>query len=96
MGDGGVVDHDVYRPELLQTRAHHVVDVGTAGHVGLHGQRGRAHFAGHAVGGFLVDVGDDDLGAFLGVQLDNAFAETAAPARDDGDLTLQLTHDWTP
>jgi hypothetical protein len=92
VGDGGVVDHDVYGAELVQAGSHRVVDIGAAGHVGLHCQGGGADFGCHAVGGLLVDVGNDDAGAFLGVQLDDAFAETAASARDDGDLALQLTH----
>ncbi|KAG0929267.1 hypothetical protein G6F31_017415 [Rhizopus arrhizus] len=96
VGDGGVVDDDVDRAELFLADAHHVVDVGAVGHVGLHGQRSGADFGLHAVGGFLIDVGDDNFRAFLGVQLDDAFAETTAAARDDSNLALQLTHDLSP
>ena len=38
-----------------------------------------------------VDIGDDDLGAFLNEELDRGLPDAAGAAGDDGDLAVELT-----
>jgi hypothetical protein len=84
MGPAGVVDHDV---EVGARRADQLRPVAGFRHIGLH--EGAAHLLGHPLAALRVDVGDDDLRAFLREALRDAGAEAGAAAGDDRQLSFQ-------
>jgi hypothetical protein len=69
------------------------VDLVFVGHVHRHADGLRARgleFGGGGVGRFLVQVGNDDLGAFLCEEDGDFLADAAGRAGDVGDLVLEL------
>ena len=93
--DARVVVEDVQPAEALHGEPHHRLDLVAARDVDLH-ERGFA--AGALDGGdgagaeLLVEVGDDDAGAFTGEQLGGAAPHAVARARDERDLAVEPSH----
>src|SRR5690606_36389272 len=89
VADTRVVDHDVDAAQQAVRGFGQSSDVSGAGYVDLHAQIGVAQFSGQGAGGILVQVGDDDAGAFLGEAARDSGAEAGGSARDDRSLALQ-------
>src|SRR5688572_8141598 len=84
VGPAGVVDDDV---ELGARAGDQLCPVAALGDIGM--RKFSAHLPGDALAGLHIDVGDDDLGAFLGEALRDARAEPRAGPGDDGGLALE-------
>jgi hypothetical protein len=93
--DAGIVDDDVEHAVAPEGRLDHRAHRCVLRHVDVDRDRcaaGRLDRSGNVMCGVCADVGDDNFRATLGEQPGDAFAETAAGARDDGDAILKLGH----
>ena len=86
----GVVAHDVEPAEALDREVDHGLDLVGVGDVGLLERGRRAELRRQRLAAVAVDVGDDDLRAFLDEQLDDAAAQPAGATGDDRDLPREL------
>ncbi len=96
LGDAGVVDQHVDAAELVFDLADHGVDHGALGHVHhiAHrlGAQGLALFDGFVDAG-LLDVADDDGGAFFCELEGGGQAYALGGAGDEADLVLESWHE---
>ena len=89
-GGTRIVDENVDLAERLARAIDHRLHVGSAGHVGLHGDDLAAEsldLAGDLLRVQHLDVGDRDVGALARQRQHDATADPATSARHDRDLT---------
>ncbi len=84
----GVVDEDVDAAELRNRVGHHGVDRGLIGDVELKTDGIRSELRRDGLGALFIQIGDNDLCAFLHVAFRDRLADAASGACDDGDLVV--------
>lgn len=95
--DAGGVQQDVDGAELVDGFGNRGLPVVLAGDVELHEMTGRAQLVGDRLAAIDGDVGDHDLGTFLGHQVGGVGAEARGAAGDQGHLAGQtIGHVFLP
>jgi hypothetical protein len=88
--NAGVVDQAIDAAEPFDGPRNHRLDVGLVCHVGADEPHLEALFQRLAFR--LPACRDNDLGPFLGKELDDFFADAARTAGNDGDFSVQSAH----
>jgi hypothetical protein len=89
VGEAGVVDHDVDAAEGFHRRGDHGIDIGLPGNV-AYDVDGRGPDPFRDVASTLaIEIGDDDLGAFLGKEFSDPASKAGGDTGDDCDFVSE-------
>ena len=92
----GVVDENVDAAELGNRSGDHGVDRGLIGDVELEADGVRSELRRDGLRALFIQIGDDDLCAFLHIAFRDRLADAAGRACDDGDLVVQFHDGFLP
>ena len=88
VGDAGVVHHDMGNTKSFHGVVNQSLNAVRLGYIAGECTGVFAQSVSHRLGRITANIGNDDLGTFLHIQLRNTFTKTAACTGDDGNVIV--------